>query len=367
MGIHDRDYVRNHVQPRGPFAPGGALDARGWSANTWVIVLCIAVFIIDGFLPPKHVEMGRVWNPDITHVDPASLVQRLPAAPEQLDRLSAGEGYRVLLVHRETGEIVGADYYRVMHPLAAALHFSTVRGFLGIEFWRFIGFQFLHVNIFHLLFNMVGLFFFGPMVERYLGSKRYLAFYLLCGIFGALMYLILNLAGFAVSLYSPNVHIPGLLFSDTHTPLIGASAGVFGVLMAGAALAPRATVLLYFVIPLQLRTLAYALVAIAFFSVLFGVSNAGGEAAHLGGAIAGFYFIRRPHHLHGFFDIIGRADPTSHHYRKGGRSTHPRAPGRRQPTNQEIDRILQKVSERGLQSLTEAEKQMLRSASDERP
>jgi len=208
---------------------------------------------------------------------------------------------------------------------------------------------------------MIGLYFFGSMIERYLGSKRYLAFYLLCGIFGALMYCLLNLGGvLASTISSSDVQVPGLLFNETSTPLIGASAGVFGILMAGAYLAPNVTVLLFFILPMRLKTLAYALVAIALFTVITNGNNAGGEAGHLGGAFAGFYFIRHTHHLHGFFDFLGRIDPTSHHYRNKVRGLRP---GGRSKSNKEIDRILDKISSKGLHSLTEREKKILSQAS----
>jgi hypothetical protein len=97
------------------------------------------------------------------------------------------------------------------------------------------------------------------------------------------MYVALNLGGLIIQLtMGAQVVIPGLLFENTATPLIGASAGVFGVLMAGAFLAPNATVLLFFIIPMKLRTLAYALVALAVLTIFFGGNNAGGEAGHLG-------------------------------------------------------------------------------------
>ena len=88
------------------------------------------------------------------------------------------------------------------------------------------------------------------------------------------------------------------------------------------------------------------------------------RAGHLGGAIAGFYFIRHPHHLHGFFDFLGRVDPTSHHYRgKRGRAVFRRSTARRG----QIDRILDKISAGGLHSLTEKEKRILREASQRKP
>jgi hypothetical protein len=195
---------------------------------------------------------------------------------------------------------------------------------------------------------MIGLYFFGPLVEHYLGGKRFLAFYLLCGIFGAVLYLILNLGGYV---FGDNV--PGLLFNDTSTPLVGASAGVFGILLAGAFLAPKVKVLVFFIIPMKLSTMAYLLVCFAVFTVIFGKNNAGGEAAHLGGAAAGWYFIRNPHHLNGFFDFLGKADPTSKHFAWKDRGT----------SQRDIDRILDKIHKKGLNSLSTKEKKILHEAS----
>ena len=180
------------------------------------------------------------------------------------------------------------------------------------------------------------------------------------------LYLLLNAGGAALTLFGATA--PVVLFNDTQVPLIGASAGVFGVLLAGAYLSPNTMVLLFFVIPIRLVTLAYGLVAVAVLTLLFRNdelgSNAGGEAAHLGGAIAGYYFIRKQHHLHGFFDFMGRVDPTSRSakarrgQRRSGREAV--ADARR---DAEIDRILAKIHEKGLQSLNAREKRLLRDSS----
>ena len=77
----------------------------------------------------------------------------------------------------------------------------------------FITFQFLHANGEHILFNMIALFFFGPLIESFLGARRYLAFYLICGIAGAVSYL---------GLWSAHI-----LIGNSYEPLIGASAGIF--------------------------------------------------------------------------------------------------------------------------------------------
>lgn len=371
MGIADRHYIRD--RPQEGYAARGASVLRGWSANTWLILICVMVFVIDPFTaqfsvrnPNTGREVPVQWVPGRNYplvegtTPPARAKPKLDAQP--VGRSSRGL-LLVPLVDPASGQQVGyTEVYPLNGRLASWLHFSTERGFLNIEFWRLIGFQFLHANFGHLLFNMIGLFFFGPLVERYLGSKRYLAFYLLCGICGALLYALLNLGGIAASLMlGDDVNVPGLLFNDTYVPLIGASAGVFGVLMAGAFLAPSAIVLLFFIIPMRLWVVAYGLVLLALWTVVFGGNNAGGEAGHLGGAMAGWYFIRHPRHLHGFFDFLGWVDPTSHHYRDrkriGSASPH-------SVTHQrEIDRILEKISREGIQSLSDDEKRTLREAS----
>lgn len=362
MGLYDRDYIRNdRAASGGPARRRVGIPSLGmWSVNTWIIAVCVGVFVVDQLVPPS------AWKPVLVEQQ-LPIHAQLFENPNLKEFPSANEsanGFRrpVYNLTTDPRSLVGYNVYNKMPPLQRWLYFSTARLFSKFpEWWRLIGFQFLHANPTHLLFNMLGLYFFGPLVEDYLGTKRYLAFYLLCGIFGALMYMLLNLLGILSALYLPGVHIPGLLFSSMATPLVGASAGIFGVLMAGAYLAPRAVVYVFYILPMQLRTAAYALLGVALFSVIFGGNNAGGEAGHLGGALAGFYFIRHPHHLHGFFDLLGRVDPTSHHYRGAGQQSSSR-PGSIINTI-EVNRILDKIRGSGLQSLTDDEKRTLQEAS----
>jgi hypothetical protein len=103
------------------------------------------------------------------------------------------------------------------------------------------------------------------------------------------------------------------------------------------------------------------MVGIALLSVIFGRDNAGGEAAHIGGAIAGFWLIRHPQVLHGFFDFLGRYDPTS---RSGAAYRAGKVQGAGSTVDDaEIDRILAKIHKNGLQSLTSKEKKVLREVS----
>lgn len=257
-------------------------------------------------------------------------------------------------------------------------HFSTfyVIDPGHLEFWRVLTFQFLHANIMHLFFNMLGLYVFGGLVERRLGFKKYAAFYLVCGIFGGLFYLALNLMGTAAG--AMGLHgIPGLLYGPdsstafSRTPLIGASAGVFGVIVAAAYIAPNSVVSLIFPpISLRMKTFAYAYVGLALFSLLIGTSNAGGEAAHLGGALAGFFFIRNAHLLTDFFDVFtdsrrsGRRGASNGGTRGGASGFMARMTGKAPPSRAEVDRILDKLRAEGLAGLTEREKDTLRRASE---
>lgn len=305
MGIHDRDYIR--VKRRS--YDDGRVSPMGWTFTTWLIVVNVAIFFIDGLL--------------------------LGGALARFGNFNTAAAF---FMQTPTGQTV-----------------------FGLEFWRFVTFQFLHANMLHLAFNMIALWIFGPLVESRMGFRRYAAFYLVCSIFGALAYLVLNLLGSTTTL-----GIPGLLFNDPRTPLIGASAGVFGVLMAAAYYRPNDRIVLLFPpIPLKIRTFAYIYVGIAAFGLLMGTQNAGGEAAHLGGAIAGYFFVRNSHLLHDFFDVFGKSPPPADSP-KGRRVAEKRERLKSRaaaPSDAEIDRILAKVATQGLQSLSDSEKKALERAS----
>ncbi len=216
---------------------------------------------------------------------------------------------------------------------------------------------------------MIGLWMFGPLVENFLRSRRkFLAYYLICGMCGAFVYLILNLAGFLVGSQKPF-----LLFNDIYTPLIGASAGVFGVLMASAFIAGDGIMLIAFVLPLKIRTGAYLMFLLALGNLFIGGSNAGGDAAHVGGAIAGYFFIRNTPLLTDFFDFLGpRREPRPRTRAPGVKAGgfrswwRPRGASDPERDQRRLDEILEKVRSSGLHSLTEVEKRFLRAQTEQR-
>jgi membrane associated rhomboid family serine protease len=370
MGFADRDYYR--TDRRGPGASGFAPGVRGFfaakSVTFWIIVVCAAIFVLDRtVLPAQRAPTGEfaVLNEELWSQYDRIPKEQLRVVEEPAQRGSPFVHQQVLFV--ADGRVVPVVMIRLLQvpffqkylqftTAQALMYPSATRGLDGFEFWRFFGYQFLHANAFHIALNMLGLWMFGRMVEEHLGGKRFLAFYLLCGLFGALFYMLLNAGGIAL-LSSGATWIPPFLPNSPYLPLIGASASVYGVLMAGAYLAPNDQVLLFFVLPVRLKTLAFGLIVIAVATLLMQGNNAGGEAAHLGGALAGFWFIRRPHQLHGFFDFLGRADPTSRSARKR------RAEARKATDDAEIDRILAKIRAQGMQSLDEREKRTLRDSS----
>ncbi len=231
-------------------------------------------------------------------------------------------------------------------------HFSAQTAILDFQIWRFFTFQFLHADAGHLLGNMIALYFFGYMVEQYFGSKRFLAFYLLSGAAGALAYIVLWQFGF----YGASVV----------TPLVGASAGIYAILIAGAKIAPNTKVLLMMIIPVSLKTLAWGLIAYNTFNVLTEGSNAGGQAGHLGGAALGYFLLTKPHLLN-FADRLSSPIPTSSPKTKNNKKYKKKFDKeiqKRRDQQDIVNKILDKVKAQGLQSLSEKEKKLLQKETD---
>lgn len=330
MGIYDRDYARDGTRSGwgGGGGVGRMMRRRGpWTVNTWLIVSNVLVHVVAMTVFAVRLPTGRNWS-----------------KLHEYGHWSTARGFFEIVpsIDPQTGQAV-----------------SVVN--LHLEVWRLLSFQFLHSpdTIWHLFFNMFGLFIFGPMVEETLGRRKYLAFYLVCGIMGGVMYVFLNLLGMA------GIPLPGVLETPPNTPLVGASAGVFGVIMACAHIAPNTVIQLIFPpIPVKMKWLAYGYVGLSLFNLLTSGQNAGGDAAHVGGAIAGYFFIRNSHHLGDFFDVLGNSKQPARAPSRGSAKAGGRKKAGRGPSDAEVDRILEKVHLKGIQSLTKREKRLLEKARD---
>ncbi len=175
--------------------------------------------------------------------------------------------------------------------------------FMQGEYWRLISYQFLHASPWHIFGNMWALYFFGSAVEQIFGSVRFLIYYLVCGVGGALFSSLLAGTGIYHNAVSSPLaqqytqtranYINYINDSDTakvweFIPMVGASAAVCGIMVAAAFMFPTAQVSLLFPpITLSLRNLSLIVIGIATLTVLMSGSNAGGEAGHLGGILVG--------------------------------------------------------------------------------
>lgn len=230
-------------------------------------------------------------------------------------------------------------------------YFSIDKAVYGVQLWRWFTYQFLHAGLFHIFFNMLMLFYFGPWIERTLGARRFLAFYLLCGCCGAVVF-----TGLAF--------VPDLLGVGQATPLIGASGSIFGLLVACAVLFPHQELMLWGAIRMTMRTLALVFLGIAVLGVIAGSVNAGGEAAHLGGALLGFVLIKNAHWLN-IFDRMAMPNISPGQIaEKRKRASFNQKIKKQQAAEAEVDRILDKVHNEGLASLTKKEKRILQEATE---
>jgi membrane associated rhomboid family serine protease len=240
--------------------------------------------------------------------------------------------------------------------------FTIQSALIEYRVWEFLTFQFIHGSVGHVLFNSIALFFFGPWMERWWGPKRFFFFYLACGAAGAMFYSSLVSAGIlpqsAVAILADGSQ---QLDPATLVPLVGASAGIYGILVGVAVIAPSLRVSLLFPpVTLTMRQLSLALLAIAVGSIVlkFG-GNEGGEAGHLGGAIMGYFMMK----THGWMNWFRDAA-----HRPKGRPASDFSPKIRPRTSldlqgsTEVDRILEKISKDGFQSLTEEERDQLHKA-----
>lgn len=204
---------------------------------------------------------------------------------------------------------------------------------MALQLWRLVTYQFLHDpgNPFHIILNMLGLFFLGPTLERHWGGKRFLGFYLGCGVAGGLFYILLVAAGFL----------------DVG-PMVGASGAILGMLAACAILFPHFVVFLFF-FPVPIRVASVVLTIIYVANILRGGPNADGDAAHLAGMAAGAIY------------VVSQSWRETFKLKMYTR-TRERKSTQQFDLQDELDRILEKVHNHGIHSLTSSEKRTLKKA-----
>ncbi len=237
----------------------------------------------------------------------------------------------------------------------------------NFQIWQLITYQFLHGGFMHIFFNMFALWIFGVELEYLFGSKKFLFYYLMCGVGAGLL------------------HVFGSpILQSISAPTIGASGAVYGVLIAFALYFPdRYIFLLFPPMPIKAKYLIAFYILIEFMSV--GSNNYVAHLAHLGGAFFGFLFVMYDKRHNIDIDRMYRKVKNLFSSSGSGSQTQFRQPKRKksdsdvqdaefyeinskeekkdQVDQEEIDRILDKISKDGYQNLTEREKRILFEAS----
>lgn len=216
--------------------------------------------------------------------------------------------------------------------------------------WSLITYMFLHVDFFHILFNLLVLFWTGKLFVEYLGNDKLIATYLLGGLTGALIYIL------SFNIFPVFAGVGG----SAH--LMGASAGVIAVLVAVATLLPDYTVFLIIFGPVRLKYIA--IVSILLYAISIPNGNAGGELAHLGGALFGFMMIKQLRNgrdltkwMTSLLKFNFKRKPQMKVVKNATRTNASIA------SEELVDRILDKINKSGFDSLTKDEKEILYKAS----
>lgn len=228
-------------------------------------------------------------------------------------------------------------------------------GIKQLKLWQFVTYMFLHAGFAHIFFNMWGLYLFGSVILPILGAKRFATLYFLSGVSGALLWLVLNWG--------------------SQIPIVGASGAVFGVMMAAAMLYPSMRIQLLFPpIPMQMKTFVTVYAVIEIVSEFSQTRGGIAHLAHLGGFISAYFYIRS---LYGskVWDMFGFLRRLKRKESEPGSkipkdwtvysNSSQRKPQQPSVTQEEINRLLDKISEHGIESLTQEELAALKRASGE--
>lgn len=257
----------------------------------------------------------------------------------------------------------GASAHRVVEEYGALSLEGLKRGYL----WQLLTFQFMHGGLGHLVLNSLALYFFGKPMESILGRRTFLNIYFISGFVGGIAQVLLALVA---SRFDGNV--------------VGASAGICGLVAAFALLNPQTTIYLFFVLPIRaIYFLPLMIVLSVLFIVLPSDDNVA-HGAHLGGMLTGLAWIKAGWHRdyvqlpwEGLFGRLRRWKPLQSRQRKRelvraasvrGRSW-PQTPVEAESElpaeefiSKEVDPILDKISAHGIQSLTDRERRILEAA-----
>ena len=221
---------------------------------------------------------------------------------------------------------------------AVVLPMALVPAFIPRRPWTLLTYMFLHAGFGHLLFNMLGLYFFGPRVESRLGGRRFLGLYLTSGLVGALL-----------SLATPYARI------------VGASGAVFGVMLGFARYWPREPIYLWGVFPVEARVLVVVTTVLALWGAFSRATGGIAHFAHLGGYVGGYVYLRWVEARSPAARFRAQLAPKPKRHSDADIERWRRIDaGALHPVNrEELERVLAKVNAEGIPGLTPGEREFL--------
>ncbi|MDD5069285.1 MAG: rhomboid family intramembrane serine protease [Candidatus Omnitrophica bacterium] len=213
--------------------------------------------------------------------------------------------------------------------------------FFHLMFWQPISYMFVHYGFFHILMNMLMLWFFGKDLENIWGGEKFLQFYLFCGIGAALCSL-------SIPVYW-NAHVAG------------ASGAVFGVLVAYAFLFPEREILLFFIVPMKMKYAVLLFVGINLYNAIASSFDGTAYFTHLGGGLFGYLYLKNSK-IQRLLAFFSWSEFKENRYNariiKENRQ--------KEAVRRKVDLLLDKIAVSGINSLTRQEKSFLKHQSRQR-
>ena len=382
MGLNDRDYART---PPGEFsAPSRGGGFSSWEVWKKILAANIAVFVLQIFVTrpvteadvrmPELTDEEILWQMESYEETFAPLRDQASAGDEQGDSdggvADPAESEESDAISEQTKQRI--DKYRertLRQRLKYAPRVSLIQEWFQLDseklmrgqVWRLVTCGFCHdrMGIWHLVFNMLFLYWFGRRLELKYGSHEFTVFYFAALIVASLSYVALD------------------IYTGTNIPAIGASGAVWGVTALYALLYPYERIHIYFLFPVEIRWLVLIKFLFDLHPVLLAIGGEGmmysgvGHAAHVGGAIFGFLYWYRHWELMPIVSRLPggkrlgalrqpRANRNRAHVLKIHREEQESA---RLADQEEMDRILEKISRDGRESLSDEELMILEETS----
>jgi membrane associated rhomboid family serine protease len=266
------------------------------------------------------------------------------------------------------------------------LHFFTAQHF---AIWQPVTYMFMHGGFWHLFFNMFALWMFGSTLENTWGAKRFLLYYMVCGIGAGLIQMLViglqiyplfqNLSPDMIEMIRENgAHLlsqdknyigeMGALNVAINTVTVGASGSVFGLLLAFGMMYPNSLIYVYFMLPIKAKWFVVIYGAMELFFGITGTSDGIAHFAHLGGMLFGFFLILYWNKGNRFFKLKMPAFKkrrnkkytiSSNYYYEPHHLSDEEYNYQKKQKEEKLNRILEKISKNGYESLTQEEKEFL--------